>query len=84
MFLSDLKIGEKAKITDISEDKSDKFIDRQRLSELGIVEGTKIEALYKSPFGNPTAYLVRGTVFALRNETAKKIKIETVNKTNAD
>ena len=73
MFLSELKIGEKAKITEIS---NDKFIDKQRLSDLGIIEGTQIEALYKSPFGNPTAYLVRGTVFALRTETAEKIKIE--------
>jgi len=73
MFLSELKIGEKAKITEIS---NDKFIDKQRLSDLGIIEGTQIEALYKSPFGNPTAYLVRGTVFALRTETTEKIKIE--------
>jgi len=73
MLLSELKAGETAKITGISNDKN---IDRQRLSDLGIVEGTRIESLYRSPFGNPAAYLVRGTVFALRNETAAKITVE--------
>ena len=78
MRLSDLKTGEKAKIINIPDDSDSdgKSIDKQRLSDLGIVEGTKIEKLCKSPFGNPAAYLIRGTVFALRNETAEKIKIE--------
>ena len=84
MKLIELKIGEKAKITGISDDKYGKYdkynksIDKQRLSELGIIEGTLIESLYKSPFGNPTAYLIRGTVFALRNETAEKITVEKI------
>ena len=73
MFLSELKIGEKAKIINISDDKS---IDKQRLSDLGIIEGTRIEPLYKSPSGNPVAYLIRGTVFALRNDTAERIIVE--------
>ena len=73
MYLSELKPGEKAKVKEIREDKS---TDRQRLSDLGIIEGTKIEVLYQSPFGNPAAYLVRGTVFALRNETAGNIGVE--------
>ena len=74
MFLSDLKIGDSAEITEISVSESD----RQRLLNLGIAVGTKIEALYKSPFGNPKAYLARGTVFALRNETAAKITVEKI------
>ena len=52
-------------------------LDVKILSDLGIVAGTEIESLYKSPFGNPAAYLIRGTVFALRNETAEKIIMET-------
>ena len=74
MYLSELKPGEIAKITDISD--NNKSTDRQRLASLGIIEGTKIEALYKSPSGNPVAYLVRGTVFALRNDTAGNITVE--------
>ena len=75
MFLSELKIGEKAKITDISEDKS---IDRHRLFDIGIIGGTQIEVLYKSPSGNPVAYLIRGTVFALRNDMAERIIVEKI------
>ena len=75
MLLSELKPGETAKIINIRNDKS---TESQRLSGLGIIEGTKIESLYKSPFGNPTAYLIRGTVFALRNETSEKIIVEKI------
>jgi len=72
--LSELKPGEKAKVIYIDH----KGCNRQRLFDLGIVEETEIEALYKSPSGNPVAYLVRGTVFALRNETAEKIITEKI------
>ena len=71
--LSDLKPGEKARVAYINIENN---TDKQRLLDIGIIEGTEIEALYKSPFGNPAAYLVRGTVFALRNGTAEKIIVE--------
>lgn len=51
---------------------------RRRMRELGMVEGTKIRGLFCSPFGNPTAYRVRGTVLAVRTEDAEKIEIEAV------
>jgi len=70
--LSKLNPGEKAKVVRIEYD------GKQRLFDLGIIEGTEIEALYKSPFGNPTAYLIRGTVFALRDDTAEKIVVEKI------
>ncbi len=40
---------------------------RRRLLDLGIVEGTRIECVGRSPFGDPSAYLVRGAVIALRS-----------------
>ena len=46
---------------------------RSRIFDLGIIPNTRIEVLYKSPFKNPTAYYIRGTTLALRNEDAKKI-----------
>jgi len=76
MNLSELGPGEKARVIDIDIGIDGFDIERQRLFNLGIVEGTEIEALYKSPSGNPVAYLIRGTVLALRNETAEKIIIE--------
>jgi len=75
MVLSELKAGDKVKITEISNN----LINKQRLCDLGIIPGTKIESLYKSPFGDPAAYLIRGSVFALRNETAAKITVEKIS-----
>lgn len=42
---------------------------------MGIIEGTKIKPVLRSPLGDPTAYEVRGTVIALRKEEAGKIYI---------
>jgi len=41
--------------------------------DIGFVEGTKVKCVRISPFGDPKAYLVRGTVMALRKESAKEI-----------
>lgn len=41
--------------------------------DLGLVENTVVEALRKSPSGDPTAYQFRGTVIALRSEEASNI-----------
>lgn len=48
---------------------------RRRLQELGLIEGTEVKCLQKSPFGDPTAYVVRGAVIALRSEDASNIVI---------
>ena len=49
--------------------------ERRRMMDLGIVKGTTIEAVQKSPSGDPIAYFIRGTVIALRDEDARKIII---------
>lgn len=46
---------------------------RRRFLDLGIIEGTEIEVLYQSPFGDPKAYLIRGAVIAIREQEGKKI-----------
>lgn len=48
---------------------------RRRLLDLGLVEGTKIQCIQKSPFGDPVAYGIRGAVIALRSEDTNKILI---------
>ncbi len=48
---------------------------KKRLLELGFCENSKIKLLYKSPLGDPTAYLIKGSVIALRNDDAKNIII---------
>ena len=49
---------------------------RRRMLDLGRVNGTPVEALQKSPSGDPTAYFIRGAVIALRSEDAGKILVE--------
>lgn len=48
---------------------------RRRLLDLGLVNGTKIKAILKSPIGNPIAYEIRGSIIALRKEDSKLINI---------
>lgn len=52
---------------------------RRRLQDIGIIQGTRVECLQKSPSGDPTAYLVRGTVIALRAEDAAGIAVQAVS-----
>jgi len=49
---------------------------RKRLLDLGMIEGTKIECVLKSPCGDPIAYCVRGAVIALRNEDSDCIIVD--------
>lgn len=46
---------------------------RNRISDMGITEGEKIIPVLKSPFGDPIAYLSKGTVIALRQSDSSKI-----------
>ena len=48
----------------------------RRLVDLGLIKNTPIKAILKSPFGDPTAYEVRGSTIALRKEDAKLIICE--------
>ncbi len=69
--LSDLKPGQKAKVTEL---KSAGSI-RRRLLDIGLIEGTEVECLLTSPSGDPTAYLVRGAVIAIRSDESSKILV---------
>ena len=69
--LIQLKIGQKANVEKLTAE----GITRRRLLDLGIIDGTEIEALYKSPSGNPVAYLIRGAVIALRSDVSKNILV---------
>ncbi len=49
---------------------------RRRLLDLGLIIDTKVEALRKSPAGDPIAYEIRGAVIALRADEAAHIYVE--------
>ena len=48
---------------------------RRRLRDLGIIEGTRVECLQRSPFGDPAAYRIRGAAIALRREDSRGILV---------
>ena len=49
---------------------------RRRLLDLGLVKGTKITPVFKSPSGDPTAYEIRKTLIALRKEDSILIDLK--------
>ncbi len=49
---------------------------RRRMLDLGLIKGTKVQAINKSPSGDPVAYSFRGAVIALRSEEASGIIVE--------
>jgi len=51
---------------------------RRRMLDLGLICGTRVEPLQKSPSGDPTAYEIRGAVIALRSEEAAKVLVEMI------
>ena len=49
---------------------------RRRLLDLGLVNGTKITPVFKSPSGDPIAYEIRKTLIALRKEDSSLIYLK--------
>ncbi len=66
-----LKPGQAATVTALTCE----GLERRRLMDLGILPGTTIAAELTSPLGDPTAYLVRGALVALRREQARQIHV---------
>lgn len=72
--LYSLREGQKAYVQDITTAGSMK----RRLMDLGVISGTPIQCLQKSPAGDPVAYLIRGAAIALRSEDSENIKVTLV------
>ena len=71
LSLDQLHPGEYARIERVDHHSSM----RRRLQELGFVPGTRVECVGQSPMGDPSAYLVRGAVIALRHRDGALIQI---------
>lgn len=48
---------------------------RRRLQDLGLVKGAVVEAVLKSPGGDPVAYDIRGALIALRETESSQVII---------
>lgn len=51
---------------------------RRRLQDLGLIDGTPVWCVGRSPLGDPSAYMIRQTVIALRREDARQIHVREV------
>lgn len=67
--LSSIELNNSAKICEVECSKSLK----NRLYDLGILENTIITPIFESPFGDPTAYLIKNAVIALRKKDCENI-----------
>ncbi len=72
--LSDLAPGESRTVVGISP--RCQGIRRRRLLDLGLVPGTEVTAVMRSPTSDPTAYRIRGAVIALRRDQADLVQVE--------
>ena len=48
---------------------------RRRLQDIGLIRGTEVECVSRSPLGDPAAYRIRGAVVALRDRDTARIGI---------
>lgn len=72
MLLSELTENQRAKIAGVNIFGNM----RRRLYDLGISPGNSVELVGRSILGNPRAYLVKGSLIALRNSEAEKIELD--------
>lgn len=69
--LDKLSEGQKARVEELRLNGSI----RRRMQDIGLIEGTPVECLQKSPSGDPAAYLIRGAVIALRREDSGRVMV---------
>lgn len=69
--LSQLAVGSSCHIAELQLE----GLMRRRILDLGIIPGTTVECIRRGPSGDPTAYTVRGTTIALRQEDASGIRV---------
>ena len=70
--LNTLQEGQRARVIDILSSGSM----CRRLQDIGLIEGTDVQCMQKSPSGDPVAYLIRGAVIALRCEDSRNILVQ--------
>ncbi|NBK96502.1 MAG: ferrous iron transport protein A [Clostridia bacterium] len=72
MRMNEMKIGQSGYVKKIMLHGSI----RRRLQDIGLIQGTKIKCVLKSPAQDPVAFVIRGAIIALRAEDMGLIEIE--------
>lgn len=70
--LCDIDVSERAKVVALTAEGSI----RRRFLDIGLVPETWVECVGKSPCGDPSAYLIRDAVIAIRHEDAAHILVQ--------
>lgn len=73
--LADLSLGSVCQIVSVELN----GLIRRRILDLGIVPGTIVQCIRRGPSGDPTAYLVRDTLIALRGDDATQIFVTAIS-----
>ena len=61
--LNEINVGERATVKALET----KGAMRRRLLDIGLCCGTEVKCVGRSPLGDPSAYLIRGVVSAIRS-----------------
>jgi ferrous iron transport protein A len=72
MTLDELPLDARATVTALET----RGADRRRLMDLGLLPGAEVRVDMTSPLGDPTAYVVRGSMIALRRSQARAIHVD--------
>ncbi len=80
LTLGDLPLGGKAQIlaNQVQGSAGNKMLN------LGLVQGSWVEVVRRSPLGDPRVYRVRGALVALRNQQAQEIWISEIQDRGAE
>ena len=70
LLLSDIKNGESVVIESIQNSTL-----KVKLMEMGLIEGKRLQVLYRAPLGDPIAFDVEGYILSLRIDEAKLISV---------
>ena len=70
--LDQLCVGESARVEELLCEGSI----RRRFLDIGLIPGTKVQCVGTSPLGDPSAYLIRGALIAIRRRDARGVALD--------
>lgn len=73
-YLCDVDCGRKCRVLNLLA----KGSVRRRLRDLGIIRDAEIECIFKSPLGDPSAFIICGAILAIRREDSELIEVEVI------
>lgn len=74
ILLSEMSVGQQGVIRDFTADNDD----YERIVEMGVTPGERVEVIRYAPLGDPIEIRVRGYLLSLRKSEAERIKISLI------